>query len=211
TSLGLITLGYAVYFTSMMWISSFEIGERQICPSRLICAKTTFNMIILTISRFTGGLIVPSTIITALSKANNSRAWVQHSSVGTVVDFEPTHDLHTFYGNVFIWSSVIHSVTHIVRFIVQDAAIASVDNTTSRSGLFAFILFVVSVLPMSSPFIKKKLYYEVRKALHYLTLPAMAAMCFHTVLLAILMAILIAILVGDMAYFHLKGTHLVES
>lgn len=49
----------------------------------------------LTGSRFLAGLLYASLSVSVVSKCYASRAYLHHSWLGTVLDFEPAHDLHT--------------------------------------------------------------------------------------------------------------------
>ncbi|CAM9835242.1 unnamed protein product, partial [Choristocarpus tenellus] len=207
TILALCTLGSGVFVPAFTWINHYEGEAKQICPKRILCASSLFELVMITISRFSAGITIPSMVIAVLSKANNARTFVQHSSIGTAVDFEPTHSLHTLYGNIFLWASVVHSFGQIARIVQQDGAMLF-DNAVSRSGLFAVILLLVSVLPMSWAWLKDKFSYETRKALHYIAGAAMISICFHSSTLCILSTILLFILVADLTYFYLRGTHL---
>ena len=63
--------------------------------SRVVCASTLVEMILLTGSRFTAGLIFPGLVISIFSKCYATRSFLHHSWLGAVIDLEPSHDIHT--------------------------------------------------------------------------------------------------------------------
>ncbi|CAM9595413.1 unnamed protein product [Choristocarpus tenellus] len=207
----LCTFGCGVYLTGFTWINDYDTSTCHICPRRVLCATTPFELVMLSVSRFTAGISIPSMIIAMLSKANNARTVVQHSSIGSSVDFEPTHKLHILYGNVFLWASVVHSLAHIWRFLAQDGGRILLDNGITRSGIVAVVLLLVSVLPMSLPWLRQKITYEVRKGFHYLAVVALISICFHNFALSIVVVVILVVFAGDFAYFYLYGTHLIEN
>jgi hypothetical protein len=58
-------------------------------------------------------------ICTALSslQLHNTRRLVQASVLGSLIDFEPTHTLHTQFGMIALACSFIHAVGWIVRIV----------------------------------------------------------------------------------------------
>ena len=69
-------------------------SARPLSP-RVICATTLPEKVMLTGSRFLAGVLYGSLSVSVVSKCYASRAYLHHSWLGTVLDFEPAHDLHT--------------------------------------------------------------------------------------------------------------------
>ena len=52
-------------------------------------------MILLTGSRISAGVLFASLTISIVSKCYATRSYLHHSWLGAVLDFEPSHDVHT--------------------------------------------------------------------------------------------------------------------
>ena len=62
---------------------------------RVICATSPVELILLTGSRISAGVLYPSIVISIFSKCYATRSYLHHSWLGAVLEFEPTHDVHT--------------------------------------------------------------------------------------------------------------------
>ncbi|CAN0281145.1 unnamed protein product, partial [Laminaria digitata] len=60
-----------------------------------LCAQSAAQLILLTGSRISAGILFASLSISIFSKCYATRSFLHHSWVGAVLDFEPTHDIHT--------------------------------------------------------------------------------------------------------------------
>ncbi|CAM9504596.1 unnamed protein product [Phaeothamnion confervicola] len=135
---------------------------------------------------------------------------MQTSFLSAVIDFEPTHDLHVQYGLVSFWAAFLHSAAHIARYLEQGEGHYIVSNIITRSGVFAWVCMFPIVLMMQVKWLRDHTTYEARKAVHYLFLPMMAALCYHTPCLAIYCAIILIWYVADSLFFYTSQTYLVE-
>lgn len=64
-------------------------------PARVLCTSTLTEMILLTGSRLSAGVLYSGLTISMFSKCYATRSLMHNSWFGTVVDFGPSHDIHT--------------------------------------------------------------------------------------------------------------------
>lgn len=62
---------------------------------RVLCATTPVQLALLTGSRVSAGVLFASLTISIFFKCYATRAYLHHSWLGAVLDFEPSHDVHT--------------------------------------------------------------------------------------------------------------------
>lgn len=76
--------------------SFFSVAGRPLDPpKRVICATTPLELVLLTGSRMSAGVLYASLTISILTKCYATRSYLHHSWLGAVVDLEPSHDMHT--------------------------------------------------------------------------------------------------------------------
>eukprot|EP00752_Nemacystus_decipiens_P012611 g11168.t1 len=213
TAIKLVTLMFALYNVSILWTRNYHPEDGRLCAfiDKSSCVTSVVPQVLLTMARCSAGAIFPSIAFCVLSKCYASRYFLHHSWLALIVDFEPTHKLHTYFGVLAVLCSVAHSACHIARSVYEDNADWLVKGPIHRSGLVALLLLLVSALPMSSAFLRDKLTYEFRKLLHLLFIPFMVAICFHGKPLRILGAVLLAWYLLDRLYFTTRMTFLVSA
>ncbi|CAM9425384.1 unnamed protein product, partial [Choristocarpus tenellus] len=176
---------------------------------RVICATSTAELVLLTISRFSAGTLFPSICIVVVSKCSSSRSYIQNSWLGSVINFEPVHDIHTYFGSLMLAMGVEHSIAHTARYIVASETEIMYDTTTGRAGVLAFLLLFPVVLPMKYAVLRNKLSYEVRKGMHYLAVPLLICISFHSRALSIVGSIVTIWWTLDWFYSITRRTYLI--
>ncbi|CBN78808.1 putative respiratory burst oxidase homolog protein [Ectocarpus siliculosus] len=206
----LVTLASALYKAIITWAVSYDRDTGHICPSDVICATTLPEKVMLTGSRFLAGLLYASLSVSVVSKCYASRAYLHHSWLGTVLDFEPAHDLHTYFGFLTLVAGWAHGVLHLARVSYADEKFLMYETHAFRSGIFAILLLLPIVLPMRFSFFRNKMTFQFRKRMHMLFLVMLVALCFHSVVFRYVASILLLWYLIDNFYFITKQTFLVS-
>ncbi|CBJ27980.1 putative respiratory burst oxidase protein [Ectocarpus siliculosus] len=213
TALKLITLAIALLNVVALWGWHYDTRAGRLCSirSRRACVSSGPEMALISVARLTAGALFPSIFFCVLSKCYATRYLLHHSWLTFIIDFEPSHKLHTYFGVLILLCSVVHSVCHIAVGALQRRADHAFKDEINRSGLVAVLLLLPIALPMTMRLAKTKLTFEARKYLHLLFIPFMIAVCFHGRALQILGAILLAWYLLDRLYFTTKMTFLLSS
>ena len=145
--------------------------ETCICPRPTICADDIPSMIFLTISRCCAFFDYPLYMLLFLSKTHNLNNFLQTTILGIFINFSDYHKVHGLFGIIVGIESTTHSFFHILRWARRNDDIQYLLNSqTGVTGLVTLICMPLIVLPMSIPYLKKKMTFEWRKGLHYLSI-----------------------------------------
>lgn len=174
-----------------VWMSSEEVEEigispgcengleHCICPRETICAPNTLSIVFLTISRSSVYFDYPLYMMMFLSKAHNLNDICRRTILREWIDFGDMHKLHKLFGIVIGIETMSHSFFHMMRWGLNGDMSLLWRTSTGITGLVAVVVIPFIVLPMVVPFLKKKVRYEVRKGLHYLSIIWAVALLFH--------------------------------
>lgn len=94
------------------------------------------------------------------------------------MDFYGLHEMHQDFGFEVFCYGIVHAIFHATRYVLRGSTFIY-DNPLPITGWVAFFLFPLVVLPFKVDAIRKSISFEYRKALHYLSLPAMVALALH--------------------------------
>ncbi|CAM9558042.1 unnamed protein product, partial [Hapterophycus canaliculatus] len=211
TAIKLVTLLVALLNVAVLWYRDYDVRIGGLCLGRGRCVRTATQMALVSVAKLTAGALYPSILCSILSKCFATRYLLHHSWLALVVDLEPTHTLHTYFGLVTLLCGIVHGMCHIVLSALQRRPGSLLETSINRSGLTGLLLLLAVGLPMSVGYIKEKLTYEIRKTLHLLTIPFMVAICFHGRSLRLLGAVLLVWYLVDRLYFTTKMTFLIAS
>ena len=153
--------------------------ESCICPRESICATNISQMIYLIIARGTIYLVYPFVILTFLTKARNLVALLQKKLFSVYINFGDTQWIHATGGRILEVATWIHVVFHLIRWGVRDEMNLLTQHITGQTGLIAAVVTPLIVWPMTYERIKKRMSFETRKSLHYLSWVWGLAMVFH--------------------------------
>lgn len=121
-----------------------------------VCVTSVSGKVLLTLSRMTAGGLMSSITFSILSKCCASRYFLHHSWLSLVVNFEPAHEFHTFYGWLTLLLGVIHGCAHSVRIISEEGHPRGIFHPQMNlPGFVAFLLLLPMVLPMVMTYLKK--------------------------------------------------------
>mmetsp|Transcript_21235 Transcript_21235/g.60928 ORF Transcript_21235/g.60928 Transcript_21235/m.60928 type:complete len:346 (-) Transcript_21235:2117-3154(-) len=144
--------------------------ESCVCPRETVCADTTVSIVLLALARCSAFFDYPLYMMLFLSKAHNINDALRRTPIREVVDFADMHHVHRLFGIVVGVETMSHSFFHLLRWGLRDDDIHFLwQSRTGISGLIACLMTPLIVWPMVLPWLKKKMSFEWRKGLHFLS------------------------------------------
>jgi hypothetical protein len=197
----------------MPWSNGCQGLDACICPRETICADDLISMIFLTIARCTAWFDYPLYMLLFLSKANNLNNFLQKTALRCWINFSDYHRVHSLFGMIVGVESACHTFFHVLRWARRNNDIQLLwTSKTGVTGLVAMILCPFIVLPMTVPYLKKRMKFEWRKGLHYLSVVWGAAlMCHAPQRIFWLVGVPLMVYGADKIAEAMFKTHLVES
>ena len=148
----------------MPWSNGCIGVNTCICPRKTICADDLSSMIFLTIARASAWFDYPLYMLLFLSKANNLNNFLQTTALRCWINFSDYHKVHSVFGCIVAIETTCHSFFHLLRWARRSNDIQLLWTTkTGITGLIAFSLTPFIALPMSVPYLKKRMKFEWRK------------------------------------------------
>jgi len=137
-------------------------------------------MVLLTLARVSVFFDYPLYMMMFLSKAHNLNHLLRETIFRWWIDFADMHHIHNIFGFVIGVETMFHSFFHLLRWSLRSGDIQFLWTTaTGISGLTAMLATPLIVCPMALPSFKKRLAFEVRKGLHYLSWLWAIALVYH--------------------------------
>jgi len=199
---------------SSPWSTGCKGGlQTCICPRSTICADDLVGMIFLTIARASAWFDYPLYMLLFLSKANNLNQALQKTSLRVFINFSEYHNVHSLFGVIVALESTSHAFFHILRWARRQNDIQLLWTTqTGITGMIAYLFIPIIVLPMTLPFLKKRMTFEWRKFLHYFSILWAVALMYHAPQRIFWMiGAPLFIYVADKLVEGMLKTHLIES
>jgi len=192
---------------------TYGIGGWGLCPRETVCAEEWYTIALLAVSRSSAYLNYPMMMLLFLSKTNHLRTLLQQTYLSIYIPFYDLHAIHTLAGHIVALDYSLHSVCHIVRWALQGNAKLLLTHQTGVSGLLCFVLIPVITVPLSVAYIKKRMAWEWRKGLHYLSIVWGITICFHAPLMDIawLMGVPVGMYLADMLIGSVWRTYRVDT
>ena len=150
-----------------------------ICPRVTVCAKDWRSVSFLVFARASAYFDYPLYVALFLSKAHNLRAFLHQSYVSTLVDMGDPHHLHTLAGTIVSLEVFWHASWHLLRWGLAGEIHLVWTHVTGRSGLVALAITPLITWPMMFQGLRRRVAFEWRKMLHYLSIVWALALCFH--------------------------------
>lgn len=197
----------------MPWSNGCIGVETCICPRETICADDLLSMIFLTVARASAWFDYPLYMLLFLSKCSNLNNFLQTTAARCWINFSDSHKVHSLFGCIVAIETTSHSFFHLLRWARRSNDIQLLWTTkTGITGLIAFSLTPLIALPMAVPFLKKRMKFEWRKALHYLAIVwAAALMCHAPQRIFWMIGMPLFVYAADYIVGSLFKCHLVES
>jgi len=135
-----------------------------------------YELILLLVSRCCAFSMYPVVILVMFTKYRATQTALNSTSFSVFLT-QKTHDLHVYCGWYILVGSVIHTISHCLRWMKQgNMELLS----TSRSGITGLIVIISTFLIVAPMTILKKIVkYEIRKLAHYFFWVFCIAMAFH--------------------------------
>ena len=153
--------------------------NRCICVSETVCARDRLSVILLILARTSVFFDYPLYMIMFLSKAHNLNNVLRRTMLRWWVDFSDMHHLHNLFGIVVGIETTFHSFFHLLRWGLQNNIQLLWKTQTGTTGLIALVCTPLIVCPMALPWLKKRMSFEMRKLLHYLSWVWALELLFH--------------------------------
>ncbi|KAL7550023.1 hypothetical protein ACHAWF_015459 [Thalassiosira exigua] len=153
--------------------------EQCVCPRETVCATDAFSMALLALARCSAFFDYPLYMMMFLTKAHNINNILRRTVLREWCDFGDMHRVHTLFGIIIGVETMSHSFFHMLRWGLNSQIKLLVDTTTGITGLVAMAATPLIVWPMIVPAIKKRLRFELRKGLHYLSWVWVVALLWH--------------------------------
>ena len=114
-----------------------------------------------------------------MSKAHNMNNVLRRTIVREWVDFGDMHHVHKLFGIVIGVEAMSHSFFHLLRWKLNNELRLSLVTKTGATGVVAISVTPLICWPMVLPALKKRMSFELRKGLHYLSWVWALALMWH--------------------------------
>lgn len=150
-----------------------------ICPREAVCAESVQEIVYLAIARTCIYAVYPFIMLLFLSKANHLITMLQGSVFSVWIDFSDYHHLHVVGGRMVEFATWVHVFFHCLRWALRNEMDLLVNHVTGLTGLVATVVMPFITWPMVSKYLHKRLSFEYRKSLHYLSWVWGLSLVFH--------------------------------
>jgi hypothetical protein len=163
-------------------LTQTEDGVPILCPRAAICSEGILQIVLIGISRLTAFASYVFTAHTFLSKMHCTSHALSTTYLGTLIPFPRLHNVHKVTGRWYGGLILVHTIAHIIRWIIRRDMSLLIDTPVGISGLVG-VVCIVMIITIMSPWARKKdlLTFERRITAHWIfTLCLVLAMAFHS-------------------------------
>ena len=163
-------------------LTQTEDGVPFLCPRAAICSEGILQIVLIGISRLTAFASYVFMGHTFLSKMHCTIHALSTTYLGTLIPFPRLHNVHKMTGRWYGGLILVHTITHIIRWIIRRDMSLLIDTHVGISGLVG-VVCIVMIITIMSPWTRKKdfLTFERRITVHWIfTLCLVLAMAFHS-------------------------------
>lgn len=163
---------------------SVPVVHFAICPRPTICSEGLAQIILIAIARLSG-----YSLYVALGLAMGTKCYcmlyaLRNTLASEYVPLQWVHELHRLAGIIFLIGSIVHTIAHLVRWVLRDGVHElhlMLLHPTGVSGVISVLLLLIAVLPMWKPawFKYFKLSFEARHWMHLCVVPMGIVLCWH--------------------------------
>eukprot|EP00322_Chrysochromulina_rotalis_P013360 CAMPEP_0115850806 /NCGR_PEP_ID=MMETSP0287-20121206/12155_1 /TAXON_ID=412157 /ORGANISM="Chrysochromulina rotalis, Strain UIO044" /LENGTH=729 /DNA_ID=CAMNT_0003304817 /DNA_START=333 /DNA_END=2522 /DNA_ORIENTATION=- len=148
-----------------------------------------------------------------LSKCNHLRTLAQTSWISIYFPFYDLHEIHTVGGKAVAYLISVHCVCHIARWAIQGKILFLFTSQTGETGFWMMLMLPLIVLPMAVASLRKRISWEVRKGLHYLSVPWGVLLALHAPAMSVIFIVGIPVLLYVLDYVigSISRTYRIES
>ena len=134
------------------------------------------ELILLLVGRYCAFSLYPVVSLVMFTKYRATQTALNSTGFSVFLT-QKTHDLHVYCGWYILVGSIIHTISHCLRWMKQGNIQLLSTNRSGITGLIVIISTFLIVAPMT--ILKKIVNYETRKLTHYLFWVFCIAMAFH--------------------------------
>ena len=147
-----------------------NIADLCVCPRVTICARNWYSTLFLVLARGSAYFDYPMYMLLFLTKAHNLRKFLQRTFFAMFLPLDNMHELHVLAGTVVGFEVVWHSFWHLLRWGVNGEIALLLQHQTGATGLACLLMTPLISYPMLFDCLKKRMEFESRKCLHYLSI-----------------------------------------
>lgn len=134
---------------------------------RPIVANNPLEWIFLAIARGTAFAIYPDIFVIFISKCRATLTLFARIPYGMYL-FQDMHDVHAYCGRFIANMVAVHTLFHLLRWGIAGNINLLIDSAAGVTGLIATIVTpLITVMMMVEP-VRRRIQFEIRKAIHYL-------------------------------------------
>jgi len=149
-----------------------------ICPRVSICSEGILQIILISLARLTAFASYVTMGITFISKMHSANHVLSSTYASTRIPFTKFHDIHRFQGMMYASLATVHTLVHLIRWIIRKEMYDRSISLVGVSGYFSILCMFVIIGSMSSV-AKMYLAFEQRLNLHWVFLVQAIFLCFH--------------------------------
>lgn len=154
-------------------------GQPTLCPRPSICSEGVFQIILISLARLSAFASYTVMGMTFVSRMHSSIHFLSNTYAARYVPFEYLHKIHNNMGAWYAGLAVLHTITHLVRYVVRQEMTEQMKTTTAVSGVVAIISMIAVTWSMTHAKRFKSIEFDRRLQLHWYFLVLTAACCFH--------------------------------
>eukprot|EP00581_Thalassiosira_minuscula_P016601 CAMPEP_0183722588 /NCGR_PEP_ID=MMETSP0737-20130205/14497_1 /TAXON_ID=385413 /ORGANISM="Thalassiosira miniscula, Strain CCMP1093" /LENGTH=885 /DNA_ID=CAMNT_0025952781 /DNA_START=891 /DNA_END=3548 /DNA_ORIENTATION=+ len=187
---------------------------------RPVVAIGGYQKFCLAVSRMSAFSMYPMIVVVFVTKCKATMTFLSKTPVSVYVGLiAEGHEFHAYAGRYIAWDVWIHTLFHCLRWASQGNMILLLESNAGLSGLVTVVVTSLITFPMMYRTFKDKIFYELRKGLHYLFYLFALVMCFHVPTSAIpnggflapVLATCIALYMLDAIYVYLFMCEKIET
>lgn len=184
-------------------------GVLCLCPRKTVCATEWHELIFLVFSRLSAYFDYPLYVLLFLSKCHNLRGLLHRTYLREWIPLDDLHHLHVAAGGIVSFEVLWHSFWHILRWAVGGDIHFLWTHVTGRSGLLSLLITPLIAWPMMFRKARRGISFNVRKAMHYLSVVWGISICFHAPVMRIayIMGIAVGIYMVDWVVGYFTAIH----
>ena len=120
--------GYRAKYPALLWtdgaLTYEDDGTPEICPRTTICSEGVVQIILITISRLTAFVGYIFMAFTFWSKMHNMSHALSNTYCSMNFPFPHFHEVHKFSGGGYAVLAILHTIGHIIRWILRSEMVS---------------------------------------------------------------------------------------
>jgi hypothetical protein len=194
---------------STQWTSTIE--NITICPRPSICSEGLHQVLWVCGARLSAYFMYPALGAVFLTKCHALCTVLASTILNVFVPLADLHHTHARLGHAVAFMTIIHAVSHVVRWALRGELHMLHSHAAGLSGVIAMLCMMPVWFLMGGPeALRKRFLWETRKTAHLLSVVSAVSLLWHTTRLRIFMGIIVGIYCLDRFYVSFKLTYRIE-